>query len=88
MYHRQGLDKMYDDPAAARAKITESLKLLEDVYEDVPDLVNIQIFFNAKSTELVNIYKEADSAEKQKIISLLDKIYPSGTQNWSKINSR
>ena len=88
MYHRQGLDKMYDDPIAARAKITESLELYVDVYEDVPDLVNIQIFFNAKSTELVNIYKEADSAEKQKIISLLDKIYPSGTQNWSKINSR
>ena len=87
-YHREGLDKMYDDPTASRKKITESLELLESIYEDVPDLVNIQIFFNAKASEIVNIYKEADSSEKQKIISLLDKIYPSGTQNWSKINER
>jgi len=87
-YHRQGLDEMYEDATQGRKKITESLYLLEKVYEDVPDLVNIQIFFNAKGTEIVNIYKEADSSEKQKIISLLDKIYPSGTQNWSKINSR
>ena len=88
MYHREGLDKMYDDPIAGRKKISESLKLLEKVYMDVPDLVNIQIFFNAKSTEIINIYKEADSGEKQEIITLLDKIYPSNTQNWSKINSR
>lgn len=87
-YHREGLDKMYEDVTGARKKITESLKLLEKVYMDVPDLVNIQVFFNAKSTEIINIYKEADSSEKQEIISLLDKIYPSNTQNWSKINSR
>ena len=88
MYHRKGLDQMYENATEGRKKITESLYLLEDIYEDVPDLVNIQIFFNAKGTEIVNIYKEADSSEKQKIISLLDKIYPSGTQNWSKINAR
>lgn len=88
MYHRQGLDQMYENATEGRKKITESLHLLESVYTDVPNLVNIQIFFNAKSTEIVNIYKEADSSEKQKIISLLDKIYPSGTQKWSKINER
>lgn len=88
MYHREGLDKMYEDPKKARAKIIESLELLEKVYEDVPDLVNIQIFFNAKSSEIVGIFKESPEDEKKKIVKLLDKLYPSNTQNWSKINDR
>lgn len=87
-YHRDGLDNMYEDVDTGRRKIFEALQLLESVYMDVPDLVNIQIFFNAKSTEIVNIFKEAQPDERQKVISLLDKIYPSNTQNWSKINSR
>ena len=87
-YHREGLDKMYEDPETGRRKIYEALQLLESVYLDVPDLVNIQIFFNAKSTEIINIFKEADPSERQKVISLLDKIYPTNSQNWSKINSR
>lgn len=88
MYHRKGLDQMYENPTGARKKIFEALELLEQVYTDVPDLVNIQIFFNAKSSELIGIFKEASSEEKQKIVKLLDKIYPSNTQNWSKINER
>ena len=87
-YHRQGLDEMYQDPKKARAQIIESLELLEKVYEDVPDLVNIQIFFNAKSSEIVGIFKESPEAEKKEIVKLLDKLYPSNTQNWSKINDR
>lgn len=88
MYHRQGLDQMFENPAEGRKKITEALQLLETVYEDVPDAVNIQIFFNAKSSEIIGIYKEATPDEKKKIITLLDRIYPSNTQNWSKINNR
>ena len=87
MYHRKGLDKMSEDPAGARKKITESLELLGKVYDDVPNLINIQIFFNAKSSEIIGIYKEASGDEKKKMISLLDRIYPSNTQKWSKINS-
>jgi hypothetical protein len=87
-YHREGLDKMYENPAQARKEITAAIKLLEAVYADVPDLVNIQLFFNAKATEIVGIYKEASSSEKQEIIALLDKIYPSNTQKWSQINGR
>ena len=87
-YHREGLDKMYDSPKTARAKVYEALQLMETVYEDVPDAINIQIFFNAKSSEIVGIFKEGTDDEKKKVIKLLDKIYPSNTQNWSKINER
>lgn len=88
MYHRDGLDKMNESPNEARKKIFEALQLLETVYEDVPDAINIQIFFNAKSSEIVGIFKESPEEEKKKVVKLLDRVYPSNTQNWSKINER
>lgn len=88
MYHRKGLDAMYDNAELGRKNITKALQLLESVYDDVPDVVNLQIFFNAKSTEIISIYQDASAEEKQTMIKLLDKIYPSNSQNWSKINSR
>lgn len=87
-YHREGMDKMYENPSEARKQIQASLKLLESVYKDVPDLINIQLFFNAKATEIVGIFKEGSASEKQEIITLLDRIYPSNTQKWSQINGR
>ncbi len=88
MYHRKGLDQMHSNPAEGRKKIMEALELLQKVYEDVPDVVNIQIFFNAKSSEIISIFKEGSLDEKKKVIALLDKIYPTNTQNWSKINGK
>lgn len=87
-YHREGMDQMTVNPDLARKKITQALKNLEAIYDDVPDLINMQIFFNAKSQEIIGIYKEASADEKKEIIALLDRIYPSNTQNWSKINQR
>ena len=88
MYHRKGLDQMYSNATEGRKKMFEALKLLETVYEDVPDAINIQIFFNAKSSEIIGVFKESPADEKQKVIKLLDRIYPSNTQNWSKINAK
>ena len=88
MYHRKGLDQMHSNPTEGRKKIFEALQLLQKVYEDVPDVVNIQIFFNAKSSEIISIFKEGSTDEKKKVIALLDKIYPTNTQNWSKINQK
>ena len=88
MYHRNGLDKMYENSTEGRKKVFEALELIEDVYEDVPDLVNIQIFFNAKSSEIIGIFKESTPEEKKKVIKLLDRVYPTNTQNWSKINDK
>ncbi|HBH07737.1 MAG TPA: DUF4835 domain-containing protein [Flavobacteriales bacterium] len=88
MYHRQGLDMMHSNPAEARKKMAEAIELLKPVYEDSPNNINVQIFFNAKSTEIIGAFKEADAAEKREIITVLDRIYPANTTRWASINQR
>ncbi len=84
-YHREGLDQMYANVEQGRKGITKALQYLEKVYLDVPNLVNVQLFFNAKTSEIISIYKEATPIEKKEIVELLDKIYPSNTTRWATI---
>ena len=47
----------------------------------------MQIFFNAKADEVVNIYCKGTSEEKSKIIELLNNIDPANTNKYSKIQT-
>lgn len=78
-YHRNGLDEMSISPEKGRAKITESLDILNSIYEVAPMTVALSMFKDAKMDELVNIYYKAPQAERDKIHSLLEKIYPTET---------
>ncbi len=78
-YHRNGLDEMSISPEKGRAKITESLEILNSIYEVAPMTVALTMFKDAKMDELVNIYYKAPQSERDKIHSLLEKIYPTET---------
>lgn len=86
-YHLQGLDMMHKDPDKGKNAILESLELIKKVYTDFPTLFIMQIFFNAKSAELINIFSQGSSEEKQKAFELLSKIDPANTNKYSKIVS-
>jgi len=87
-YHRQGLDQMAEKQKEGRAAITKALQKLEEVHRNLPNSINLRLFFNAKGDEIVNIFKEADAPEKTSIIDLLSRIDPAGIQKWSRINER
>ncbi len=78
-YHRNGLDEMSISPEKGRAKITETLAILNSIYEVSPMTVALSMFKDAKMDELVNIYYKAPQAERDKVHSLLEKIYPTET---------
>jgi len=84
-YCRKGLDKMYENQDEARAAILKSLELLLPVYKARLVTYNMQVFFNAKRDEIVNIFKGGTPEEKTKIIELLGTIDPAGTTKYSKI---
>lgn len=63
-YHRQGFDLMAKNVETGRAAVLNSLKLLEQVYQRKPGNFQLQIFFNAKSNELVDLFTEALPKEK------------------------
>ena len=84
-YCRNGLDKMYENPDDARASILKSLDLLKPVYASRPASFNMQVFFNAKRDELINIFKGGTPEEKTKVMETLSTVDPAGTTKYQKI---
>lgn len=80
-----GLDIMYDKTDEGRANILKSLNLLKPVYAARPASFNMQLFFNAKTDELVNIFKGAQPDEKEKARETLMNVDPANTTKYLKI---
>jgi hypothetical protein len=86
-YHRRGLDLMDSKVDQGRSEIAESLKLLQDVYRNKPDpfLFPLQIVFDAKSDEFVNVFSEGQTAEKNRVHAILTEIDPANSSKYEKI---
>lgn len=84
-YHRQGLDNMTDNKENARAAITESIELLKKVFAEKPGSLWLQLFFTAKADEIINIYSQAYTEEKNRIINTLTVIDPSNGTKYQDI---
>jgi hypothetical protein len=84
-YHRLGLDVMVDSKEAGRAVISESLMTLRKVHQMRALTFNMQVFFNAKADEIINIFAGAFSDEKAKIVNLLNEIDPTNSNKYQKI---
>lgn len=85
MYHLKGLDAMYDNVEKGRSTITQSLDLLETVYEERPGLFFLKLITDAKRDEFVNIFKEGLVKEKSKAVEILKNIDPANTSKYQEI---
>jgi hypothetical protein len=85
IYHRKGLDQFTKDAFQARKQITASLEQVKKVFKISPNTVMLLVFFEAKSDELVSIFKGADDIEKPKAIELLSEINISNISKYEKI---
>jgi hypothetical protein len=85
IYHRKGLDQFAKDPIVARKQIFASLNEVKKVFKIAPNTVMLLVFFEAKSDELINIYKGAEEIEKPKAIELLSEINISNLNKYEKI---
>ncbi len=84
-YHREGLDIMSEKVDQGRANILSSLDLLVPVYNNRPASFNMQLFFNAKGDELVNVFSKGLPDEKSKAVEKLMLIDPANTTKYLKI---
>lgn len=87
VYHRKGMDQFIKDPLMARKQIMGSLEMVKKVFKIAPNTVMLLVFFEAKSDELVNIFKGADDFEKPKVIDLLSEVNISNISKYEKIRS-
>jgi hypothetical protein len=86
LYHRMGMDNMYNKMDLAKSSIKDALKKIQAVNKQRPASYNVQLFFNAKTDELVNIYKGASPTEKDEILTLLGELDPTNSNKYAKIN--
>lgn len=86
-YHRLGLDKMSDKLTDGRSEIAESLRLLQRLFRNRPNLYIFPIFFDAKADELVNIFSGSYPDEKNRVLAILNEIDPSNGSKYDKIKS-
>ena len=84
-YNRQGLDIMSDKSAEGRAAIAESLKSIQKVFRARPSLYILQVFFDAKSDELVNIFSKSFPDERNRVLVILNECDPSNGSKYEKI---
>ena len=86
-YHRKGLDEMSVSPDKGRAKITESLDVIKEVYSKAPMSVGLSLFKDSKLDELVNVYSKATSEERNKVYNILQDVYPTEQERLNKIKN-
>ena len=84
-YHRMGLDRLVERTDEARAEIADALIELRPAYRENPTAMIFQVFFTAKSDEIVNIFSQSFPDEKNRVISALKEIDPANTAKWEGI---
>lgn len=87
LYHRQGLDQMYDKVDLGRSKVTESLELLKKISVARPGLFSLQLTLDAKKDEFVNIYSDqrVPPMEKNSVVTILKDIDPANSSKYQAI---
>ena len=86
-YHRLCLDEMTQNVANARARIANGITVLRDARRARPNGHLVSTFLDAKSDELVNIFKKGTSDEKKKVYEVLMDIDPTRSNLYDEINN-
>ena len=86
-YHRQGLDVMPTDPDAARRKMLEALKSIQRSERAKPNSLIVSLFFTAKSDEIVNVFSESPTTEKNEVVQILKELDVTNMAKYQKIGA-
>ncbi len=84
-YHRKGLDKLYEDKTAGRTAVYTALNKLVKVVATRPNSLNVTNFIRAKTTELINLYEDAEVKVKNQIVNLLKRLDPTNSSKYQEI---
>jgi hypothetical protein len=84
-YHRLGLDEMSINMVNARARINAGLSVLRETNRTRPSSVAITSFLDAKTEELINIFKRATDQEKKNMIEVLSDVNPTQAERYESI---
>ncbi|HNR86441.1 MAG TPA: DUF4835 family protein, partial [Taishania sp.] len=84
-YYRLGLDKLYENKEQGRNAMYEALNKLPKVVAARPNTININSFIYSKRTELKQIFADAPTPEKGKLVALLKRLDPTNADKYDEI---
>lgn len=86
-YHRLGLDQMYERVDQGRTAIADCISILQVLYNAKPNLYALQLTFDAKRDEFINIFgdQRVPPMEKTNITNILKEIDPANSSKYQTI---
>jgi hypothetical protein len=84
-YHRLGLDLMHQNVEAGKAVLLKAVEAIQVVNKAQVNSMIVTMFADAKSSEIIEIFKESTSAQKTEIKQLMSKIDPSNSNKYNTV---
>ena len=84
-YHRKGLDEMQGNLDKGTQGCLDALELLQRAHREKPRLFLMQLIFDAKRDEFINVFSGAAPMDKTKAVNILKEIDPSHANDYQKI---
>jgi hypothetical protein len=84
-YHREGMDQMVSDPMKAKESLVSSIETLYKLYSRRPNAFLLQVFFDAKAGELVDVFTGGPRVGINNMIGQLRRMAPFFNPQWKEI---
>lgn len=84
-YHREGMDQMVSDPMKAKESLISSIETLYKLYSRRPNAFLLQVFFDAKAGELVDVFTGGPRVGINNMIGQLRRMAPFFNPQWKEI---
>lgn len=75
-YHRKGWDMIYEDLEKARLTMADALIEMRQTHRIRPSSYNLQLFFLAKSDEILQLFGPAPTPERTRLLPVLKQMDP------------
>lgn len=85
LYHRKGIDQLEENPLKAKNAIVSAIEELKTIYKRRPNAFLLQVFFDAKADEIVEIFKGGPEFDVDALKKDLQQIAPFFNPKWRKL---
>jgi hypothetical protein len=82
-YYRLGLDRFREAPDEARQNVLSCMQKIKQVQQVKPMCISISTFLDTKTTEIINIFSQAQPQEKQAVYALMVQIDPTKSEKYN-----
>lgn len=86
-YHREGLDQMASKPLEGKEALMEAIQMLDPLFRRRPNAFLLQVFFDAKVEEIVNLFSEGPEVDFKATETVLKRIAPFFGSRWKQIKA-